>query len=385
VFEHLLCTYTEIGLEIPSNEEVIETLLAVSRFGPLSRRCAILSQVDSLLQKTSSTHLQAEAVYEQSVVLRLKGDISGSNEVLEEFLNQRDTIGRLRSYIMGFLRTSQATNYTYKSDFTAAEAKMRAPEGLDGTEKQLDLIWTQLHSAGRIEKGRGNFDNALRLFQICYERKPLCDFKRRLALAYLADTCIEIDYQQQRTDSRESAESLFDRAATLIASEIDGLKKYAPRSKSYRRLLLSWVEIRIRKGHTETAKRLVAEAISIYETLKDHDIVDRLGHLRTLIALARLSPLCEAEARWNDALNLGRRYNPLEEKVFIVAFLHLSLCVVHLEQEDLEKARETFEYAVEIHRTEAPQFFIPGTGTFLFEEVQRQIEQRIGWKLPVPH
>ena len=90
MLEDLLRRYAETGLEIPSNDEVIETLLAASKFGPLARRRLILSLVDQLLEKkTASAHLEAEAVYQRSVVLRLKGDITGSNKLLQEFLDRR--------------------------------------------------------------------------------------------------------------------------------------------------------------------------------------------------------------------------------------------------------------------------------------------------------
>lgn len=63
VLEHLLRGYAETGMEIPSDEEDIETLLAASKFGPLIKRRLILSLVDQLLNDTASAHLQAEAVY----------------------------------------------------------------------------------------------------------------------------------------------------------------------------------------------------------------------------------------------------------------------------------------------------------------------------------
>ncbi|MCJ1360517.1 MAG: hypothetical protein MMC33_010525, partial [Icmadophila ericetorum] len=328
VLEDLLRRYAETGLEIPSNNEVIETLLAASKFGPLARRRLILALVDQLLEKTASTHLQAEAVYQRSVVLRLRGDITGSNKLLQEFLNRADIPTRLQSHsILGLLHLSQATNHAYNFDFLSAnkEAKMWMPTESDGTEKQLDVIWSQIHSAGRILKGQGHFQTA---------------------------------------------------------PEIENLRSRAPRSKGYRRLLLSLSEIEIRRSQFTAAEHLLMEVSGIYEKLIDPDIIDRLGHVRALIAFARISPLSEAETRWNNALSFGRRYNPLEEEVFTVAFIHLFICVVRLQHGDSEGAEAAFDYAVGICRTKPPQFLIPGAGTFLFDDVQCQIELLAGWKLP---
>ncbi|KAF2465815.1 uncharacterized protein BDR25DRAFT_360341 [Lindgomyces ingoldianus] len=54
VLEDFLQRYGETGLEIPSNDEVIETSL---KFGPLVRRRLIISLVDQLLEKTASAYL----------------------------------------------------------------------------------------------------------------------------------------------------------------------------------------------------------------------------------------------------------------------------------------------------------------------------------------
>lgn len=385
VLENLLRGYAETGLEIPSNDEVIETLLAASKFVSLARRHLILSLVDQLLEKTDSTHLQAEAVYLRSVVLRLKGDITGSNKLLQEFLDQADIATRLQSHsILGLLHLSQATNHAYNFDFLLAdkEAKMWMPTEVDGTKKQLDVIWSQIHSVGRILRGQGHFQTACHFFERCIQGEPLRESKRHLALAHLVDTYIEVDYLQRREIHSKSTGELLDRAEKLIRPEIENLRSRTPRSKGYRRLLLSLSEIEIRKSQFAAAEHLLVEVSGIYGKLIDLDIVDRLGHVRALITLARISPLSEAETRWNNALSLGRRYNPLEEEVFTVAFIHLFICVVRLQHRNSEGAKAAFDYAAGICRTKPPQFLIPGAGTFLFGDAQRQIELLAGWKLP---
>jgi tetratricopeptide (TPR) repeat protein len=385
VLEDLLRRYAETVLEIPSNDEVIETLLSASKFGPLARRRLILSLVDQLLEKrTASVHLEAEAVYQRSVVLCLKGDITGSNKLLQEFLDRADIATRLQSHsILELLHLSQATNHAYNFDFLLAnkEAKMWMPTESDGTEKQLDVVWSQIHSAGRILRGQGQFQTACLFFERSLQREPLRESKRHLALAHPVDTYIEVDFLQRCEIYSQSTGELLDRAEKLIRPEMENLRSRAPRSKGYRRLLLSLSEIEIRRSQFAAAEQLLMEVSSIYGKLIDPDIVDRLGHVRSLIAFARISPLSEAETRWNNALSLGRRYNPLEEEVFTVAFIHLFICVVRLQHGNLEDAEAAFNYAAGICRTKPLQFLIPGAGTFLFDNVQCQIELLSGWKL----
>lgn len=385
MLEDLLRHYAETGLEIPSNDEVIETLLAVSKFGPLARRRLILSLVDQLLKKTTSAHLQAEAVYQRSVVLRLKGDITGSNQLLQEFLDRSDMTTRLKSHsILGLLHLSQAANHAYNLDFSSAnkEAKMWIPINSDATEKQLDVVWSQIHSAGRILRGQGHFDTAYLFFERCLQMEPLRESRRHLALSHLVDTYIEVDYLRRRDIHSPYAGELLDKAEKLIRPEIEYLRSHTQRSKGFRRLLLSLSEIEIRQGRFDKAERLLVELCGIYGKLADPDIVDRHGHLRAFISLARISPVSEAESCWSTALNLGRRYYPLEEEVFIVALMHLFICTARLLRGDMEGGKTAFDYAAEICRTKSPQFVMPGLGTYLFDDVRCQIESLVGWKLP---
>jgi tetratricopeptide (TPR) repeat protein len=367
-------------MKIPSDDEVIETLLAASKFGPLARRRLILSLVDQLLKSTASAHLQADAVYQRSVVLRLKGDIAGSNRLLQEFLNCSDASRLKSSSVLGLLHLSQATNYAYKFDFTSAnnEAKRWVPS--NATEQQLDVVWNQIHSAGRIVRGQGHFVTACQFFERCLEIQPLRESKRYLALSHLVDTYIEVDYLQYRRTGHHAG--MLAKAENLVRPEIEHLRALAPRSKGYRRLLLSMSEIQIRRTRFDQAERLLMELCDIYGKLADPDIVDRLGHVRAIIALARISPPSESETRWIRALNLGRRYNPLEEEVFTVALIHLFICTARLKRGDIERGKAAFDYAVEICRAKPPQFLIPGAGTYLFDDVQCQIELLAGWKLP---
>lgn len=385
MLEDLLRYYAKTGLEIPSDEEVIETLLAVSTLGPLARRRLILSLVDQLLENTTSAHLQAETVYQRSVILRLKGDITGSKKLLQEFLDRPDMATRLKSHsILGLLHLSQAANFAYNLDFSSAskEAKMWIPSNSDATQKQLDVVWSQIHSAGRILRGQGQFDTACLFFERCLQMEPLHTTRRHLALFHLVDTYIEVDYLRRRDTHSLYAGELLSKAENLIEPEIEYLRSHGKRSKGFRRALLSLSEIEIRQNRFEKADLLLAELCNSYAELVDPDIVDRHGHLRAFISLARISPVSNAETRWIAALDLGRRYYPLEEEVFIVALIHLFICAARLLRGNMEGGKAAYDYAAEICRIKSPQFVMPGLGTYLFDDVRGQIESYVGWTLP---
>ncbi|OCL13670.1 hypothetical protein AOQ84DRAFT_282637 [Glonium stellatum] len=215
--------------------------------------------------------------------------------------------------------------------------------------------------------------------------EPFRQLRRHLAISHLADTYIEVDYLRRQNNNSSYAGGLLSKAQRLIKSEIESLRSHpqaAQRSKGFRRLLLSLSEIEIRENRFDAAHRLLMELCDIYGELVDPDIIDRHGHLRAFISLARISSPPDAESSWTTALNLGRRYYPLEEEVFVVALMHLFICTARLVGGDMEGGKAAFDYAVEICHSKSPQFVMPGLGTYLFDDVQCQIKSLVGWTLP---
>ena len=62
---------------MPYGNDVVETLLAASRFGVLEKRQHLLSVAAKSMRDPENITLQAEIIHRQSVLLRLKGDIRG--------------------------------------------------------------------------------------------------------------------------------------------------------------------------------------------------------------------------------------------------------------------------------------------------------------------
>ncbi|KAL8820716.1 MAG: hypothetical protein Q9191_007458 [Dirinaria sp. TL-2023a] len=256
------------------------------------------------------------------------------------------------------------------------------------TEKQVDLVWDQIYCAGRILRGRGCFHEAKEFFERCLAMYGLREAKRILVESNLANLYSELDYLQRKRfdyylEERMAEETtLLDKADDLMRPEIQRLRERAQYPKSFRRLLLSLSEANIRRRRFEKTYSLLMELRDIYSRLIELDIVDRLGHVRALIALARISPLSEAEVRWNEALNLNRKYNPSEEEVFICGLIYLFICFTRLQLGNLDGSKAAFNHAVEVFCKRRPQFLISDVGTYLFEDVQCQIKSLAGWILP---
>ena len=62
-------------------------------------------------------------------------------------------------------------------------------------------------------------------------------------------------------------------------------------------MVLSLIEIEIGQSRSDRAETLLLELLDVYNRLTEPDIIDRFGHVRALIAWARISPLREAGGR----------------------------------------------------------------------------------------
>jgi len=391
ILEHLLREYSETGSEMPYGNDVVETLLAASRFGTLGKRQHLLSMAAKSMRDLGNIPLQAEIVYRESVLLRLKGDICASKRRIQEFLNRSSPKPDLGShFVLGLLHLSQATNHAYDFDFCQAhkEAQKWKPPS-NHTQRYMDVVWDQVYFAGRTLKGQGYFNEAKQCFERCLAIDGLRESKRILIKSSLADLYSELDYLQRKGPNLNHSErcaapeiSFLDKAEEMLLPEIECLKARGQHSKGFRRLLLALIEVEIRRYRFDNAEILTTEILDIYSRLTEPDIVDRLGHVRALIARARISPLSEAEGRWSDVLDWNRKYNPLEEEVFTCALISLFICSMRFQLGNLYGGRAAFSHAMEVMDGKTPQFLIPGVGTYLFDHVRLQIKSVAGWVLP---
>ncbi|OBT55414.1 hypothetical protein VE04_03611 [Pseudogymnoascus sp. 24MN13] len=333
--------------------------------------------------RTRVTSLQclrqrAEITYQQSVLLRLKGNIMDSVHIIETFLLSLNN-SELANGDLVALHLSQATNHAYCFNFEEAhqEIKKCIPVyGLPGKEEHL--LWDQILCAGRILRGEGHFEEAKVCFESCLRTPGLRQYKRLLVTSALADVYCELDGLGREDDAYLS------RANIMVGVEVEKLKLASSQHlKGYWRLLLSHVEIKIKQGYHDDAEDLIRELLARFGSLQEPDIMDRLGHVRALIAFARVSPsVYDALHRWNDVLVWNRYYNPLEEEVFTCAVVYLFLCITSYNLGDIDQSVESFNKAVRVVDGKGPQFLIPGVGTYLFHSVSSCVESTTGWRLP---
>ncbi|ORY70992.1 uncharacterized protein BCR38DRAFT_453661 [Pseudomassariella vexata] len=297
--------------------------------------------------------LKAKIIYRQSVLMRLKGDAKGSKLTITSFLTSlHPTLDQVPQEDLAPLHLSQAANHTYHFGFSDVHEE--------------DLIFC----VGRIMRGEGRFEEARKCFETCLGTYGLYASKRFLVKSAVADIYCELAYLTTRT-------SYFSRAKAILEPEISSLRQSSSQNlRGYRRLLLSLTEAKIRQGHHDAADLLATELLTIYGDLGEPDIVDRLRHVRTLIALVCISPtLHNTSNRWKVVMDWNRFYNPLEEEVFTCGVYRLR---------NIDMSMGYFQNAMCVIEKKRRQYSIPGIGTYLFCGVYEEVRSTTGWLLGIP-
>ena len=192
-----------------------------------------------------------------------------------------------------------------------------------------------------------------------------------------------MDYVQRNNACHLALQSKYlNKGREVVQCGIDCARACCKTSKSLRRLFLSLIEIEIRPNRFDRAECLIRELLDIYSQIAEPDVIDRIGHVRTLIARARVSQLCEAEEQWNAALLQNRVYNPFEEEVFTCGVIYLFISSIRFQLDDVDGSRDHFKKAFEVISTNRPQFLMPGMGTYLFDSSERIYSHGAGLILP---
>ncbi len=365
----------------PDRVDVAESLMAASRVKTqdLASRQKLIASAGVLLGESGPLQLQVELTQQRSTLMRLAGDIAGSIRTIQTFLSHAP---HAPADVLGPLYVSQAKNFAFRFAFSEAhhQAKKYAPVRV--IEGQSELLWDHIYGVGRILRGEGRFDEARECFELCLKAVDLGEARRLLILSATADLYCELDYRHGMTEETPSRPLLWEARHWLI-QEVYTLESHRRTTKGFRRILLSLIEIQIRLGCDDEARHYVDKALSMYGCITTPDIVDRLGHVRTLMAAARVSDLENAARFWADALRWNRHYNPSEEEVFTCGVVHMYLCLVRLKLGDTSGSSQHRGRAWQVFATKERQFLIPGVGTYLIDSVVKEVQVLTGWSCEI--
>ncbi|KAK1521588.1 hypothetical protein CABS01_16518 [Colletotrichum abscissum] len=346
---------------IPCSIHTIEALVTISKSGSLDDSMQLLDTAADMLTDLVPVSTWASVVHRRSIVLRLLGDPQSSEQELHTFIRRSPN---LPGHLLIPLQLSLANNLIYQLKYTDAAQIVReiqVTKDLQGD--QVQLIWDQIYCVGRVMRGQGDFESARICFEQCFKTYGMRKSKKIIIQTALADLYCELDYKSQ-DDQRYH---LF-QARSLLEPALESVG--VANSKSRRRLLLSLSEINLREGRLHEARKSLEELLILYGGMDSFDVVDRLGHVRSYIALARTYPDGQAEPQWRNALRLNAEYNPSEEEVFTCAIIYLHLSWLSYCSGELNGAQNMYACAGKVLNRRRPEYLLPGVGTYVFDEIQ---------------
>jgi tetratricopeptide (TPR) repeat protein len=234
------------------------------------------------------------------------------------------------------------------------------------------VLWTKLKVLGQSYKGEGLFEDARSAFEGCLAAMKPQDSEQFLIKSHLADVYCEVNYLKRKEFAIPDA-AYLDEAEKVVSPEIKHLRTSSRHPRHLRRLLLSSLEIEMIRGRQSVAECLIEELLATYNNLSEHDINDQVGHVRALIAWARISEPSEAVARWHTAFHWNKIYNPSEEDVFTCGVIFLFISLAYFKLGNTDESWASFNRAAEIISRKQPQFLIPGVSTYLYDFARREL------------
>lgn len=358
--------YQETDRDIPFPDSVIEALSKAAESAPLNDRMRILDIAAEMLTDSAPASARATIVQQRSVTLRLLGN---SHQAEHEILSFFEKASGVPELLLKSLKLSLAETRVYQFRHHEANEITRSIE-VGGDIGEFQLLWDHIYCVGRIMRGRGEFESATVCFKRCCEfAHGIRPSKVILTQCALADTYCELDHL-----SRDPQHSYLRQAESVLEPAIKSLEQ--TNSRSRRRLLLSLSEVYIRQFRIHEATTVLKGLIPLFDELKYPDIIDRLGHVRLYMTLARSCPSGQSMTYWREALRLNKAYNPDEEEVFTCAVIYLNLSWLSYCEGQLELEQEMHARAGEVLQRRRPQYLMPGIGTYVFEDTLCKLQTK---------
>ena len=344
-----------------ARDSLVEASLAVCRFVSTSRVDNIISVLAKIQDTGLPDHLQMAIALRQSISLRFKGDHDRSDVVIQNiFKSIAIDSTDIRSHCSyGRLLLSRTENAILRKEFNNAASYLASWEVKNSPPSELELQVVRMKNTviGRVSRYEGQFEHARHCLEECLKTIP-SDASRYHVMHHLADVYCELRI------SKEAENLLLDEVKQLRA-------RGEQRSKPFRRLVLPLAEAYIEQRTLVAARTVLRELLDIYDGIVGHEVADQLGHVRSMIGLARVGWY---ESRWSEAhhilesaLGLTGKYQTFSEKNFYIGVIHLFLSIVRFKLRQYPEARRALASANDILYEQMPRHFMPGMGSYFLK------------------
>ena len=341
----------------------VEASLAVCRLGTTSRANGLISVLDNTQDTGVPDYLRMAIANQQSISLRLKGDHDQSDVVIQDILKKIviDSTDIRSHCSYGRLLLSRTENAILRKDFNKVASHLADWEVKNSppSESELQVVRMKNTTIGRVSRYEGQFEHARYCLKECLKTIP-SEASRFHVMHHLADVYCEL-----RTPGE---------AEILVRDEVKQLRaRGKQRSRPFRRLSLPLAEAFIEQRTSEAARIVLQELLDIYDAIVSPDVADQLGHVRSMIGLARVcwyeSRCSEARRGLESALGLMKKYKTFSERNFYIGVTHVFLSIVQFELRQYPEAQRAHASAKDILCEQVPRHFMPGMGSYFLQHL----------------
>lgn len=404
LLEYVFSKTTRDELSGPLKEALTVSILSKARLrGHIDSR-ASLQQARGLLDDGVPEYVHASVAYWESVIERLDGQYGASQRAVTRYYDRRNAkrpannkrLNALHGHLWISLLETQLQLNDYgdsrstiaEGDWTVLQEQCQSAMEVRVTRRKWLLLSKMLVSEGDFPRARDCLKDCLNSLNQLGHILP-DDMIRYRVISALCDVYSNLGD--------------FCSAHSIIAVEIEKLSVKDVLPKSYRRLLVSALEIDIARKSYDEAHAKVRTLEHKFSSINKLDSSDELLHIRTVVAAGRVLHLQgrfrEAIRRWESVLALIKKYRTFRDEGFTYAFTRLSIGLSYLrlhqtpnnsmapiETFSISDASDAIDGGISILGRQRPDYWIPTIVTdwipYLISEIH---VSKPGWKnLEVP-
>ena len=367
--------------------DMIDLYLSSSRFSTTTWKLEAVAQARKLSQEAGDPYLCMLVASRESSLLRMKGEILKSDEVLQDVMSRyirHDGIlmmpfGDLRCNAQaGKLIQSRAENLIFENDLEEAQRELDGwrpiHEASPSSMEKIVQVSINL-TLGRLTKIQGHFERALSQLTPTFERIEAEDIDaggwRRVLLASIGEIYCELGRPAD--------------AQRILNSEFDCMKLTKSQNMSSGlRLQLVLAESYFRDGSYDWSREVADTVRRVLERSREQNSISRRFHLRTWTIMARIAHMRD---HWDEALEYWKESLKILDLMHDVsgpsaAIVNFSIAHVLHKQGHVDESAEKEASARECLKSEtARRYHFTGFDSYWRDTIISEFSQ---WTDPSP-
>jgi tetratricopeptide (TPR) repeat protein len=378
-YVHLVLTKVKLDgtMDIPDHarENLVEMFLACCRTRS-NQKVFVPVFVSMASCESLPEYLSLAIVEVRSVTHRAAGRLQESSDLIKR-MTRNTQYADIRTHCQrGRLALSLAENALLCELYQEAESSLCGWEVESEPPTQLELQVLRMKNTvvGRVSRYKGDFQHAAECLETCLQGVQTEAARYHVAY-HLADVYCELG-------NPKAAEQVLQSDTRRL--ELEG----ALASKVTRRLFLPLAEALILENKWKDAESKLTVLTHIFDQIVCSDFSDQLGHVRSIIGLARIahhdSNYRETVDRITKAFSLIKDYKTFEEFTFYGGFLHRLQASAYQKMGKNREAEESLGLSKRYNQE--PRHFMTGIGTYVLDSLKiSEVTVARGTDAPAEH